>query len=108
MAVQELSITPIVLIGLFLNFVITVLPTLKREVMGPLELPALPSEWTPRDEDMGITIDEVEMILDQFPLRRTGERHRPVLHRDAEPREAARLAPRLHDPPDFRPERRFR
>ena len=37
--------------------------------VGGLELPALPAEWTPRDNDMGMTIDEVEMILDQFPLR---------------------------------------
>jgi hypothetical protein len=37
--------------------------------LGGLDLPALPEGWKPRDEAQGMTIDEVELLLDQFPLR---------------------------------------
>ena len=47
--------------------------------LGGLDLPTLPAGWTPRDEDMGMTIDEVELYLDQFKLRkRDGDTELPA------------------------------
>jgi hypothetical protein len=35
--------------------------------LGGSELPDLPAEWTPRDEAKGMTVDEVELLLDPSP-----------------------------------------
>ncbi|MFO0927085.1 MAG: hypothetical protein U0736_08585 [Gemmataceae bacterium] len=45
----------------------------RPELAGHAEVPPLPATWTPRDPAAGLTVDEVDLYLDTFPLRRGGD-----------------------------------